>query len=485
MKKCVICGEYFEPKHNAQRICNNQHYRKCKFCGKEFPINRPSDSKQCCSKECTEKLREKTMVDRYGVTHALKSDKFLKKSEETQLARYGVKHASQNKDVKAKAASTFLSKYGVTTPFLMSDFQSKSRETCLERYGVEFTSQIPGRTERVQETNLRKYGSKFPLGNKDIADKLRYHMTSKYGVPYYCMTDECRSKQKQTISSVNKLFMSKLSEIGIYSEPESVKLDRYSYDVFIPDLNTVVEINPTDTHNIIKNPWADVGLPREYHYDKTKRAVEAGYRCMNIWDWDSMDKVVHSLSSDRIVYARNCKVSIIDQKTANMFETMYHFQSKVRGQSVCLGLYSDGELVQVMTFGKPRYNSHYEYELLRLCTRFGTKVVGGSERLWTAFIKMYSPKSVISYCDLSKFKGDVYFRLGMELECITPPNKLWSKGNRVVTNNLLLQRGYDQLFGTDFGKGTCNETLMLDSGWLPIYDCGQAVYVYMNPADLR
>lgn len=27
-------------------------------------------------------------------------------------------------------------------------------------------------------------------------------------------------------------------------------------------------------------------------------------------------------------------------------------------------------------------------------------------------------------------------------------------------------------------KGTSNEQLMLDTGWLPVYDCGQAVYSY-------
>lgn len=37
---------------------------------------------------------------------------------------------------------------------------------------------------------------------------------------------------------------------------------------------------------------------------------------------------------------------------------------------------------------------------------------------------------------------------------------------------------YDQLFGTSFGKGTSNEELMLLDGWLPVYDCGQAVYTY-------
>ena len=70
----------------------------------------------------------------------------------------------------------------------------------------------------------------------------------------------------------------------------------------------------------------------------------------------------------------------------------------------------------------------------------------------------------------------MYGRLGFTLHHTTEPNKVWSKGNDKVTNNLLLLRGYDQLFGTDYGKGTSNEQLMIEHGWLPVYDCGQNVY---------
>ena len=60
----------------------------------------------------------------------------------------------------------------------------------------------------------------------------------------------------------------------------------------------------------------------------------------------------------------------------------------------------------------------------------------------------------------------------------TPPQEVWSKGKEYITANLLRARGYDQLFGTQYGKGSSNEELMLKSGWLPVYDCGQYVYVF-------
>mgnify|MGYP007037140579 CR=1 FL=1 len=63
-----------------------------------------------------------------------------------------------------------------------------------------------------------------------------------------------------------------------------------------------------------------------------------------------------------------------------------------------------------MTFGKPRYNKNYEYELIRYCS--SKNIVGGAEKLFNYFIKTYNPKSIISYCDWSKFNGDVYLKLG-------------------------------------------------------------------------
>lgn len=135
-----------------------------------------------------------------------------------------------------------------------------------------------------------------------------------------------------------------------------------------------------------------------------------------------------------------------------------------------------------MTFGKPRYNKNYEYELLRLCTKSTYSVVGGAEKLFKYFKVHYTPKSIVSYCDNSKFTGNIYYKLGFTLKSYGKPSKHWYniKTHVHITDNLLRQRGYDQLFGTNYGKGTSNEQLMLDNGFVEIYDCGQSTFTYVN-----
>ena len=138
-----------------------------------------------------------------------------------------------------------------------------------------------------------------------------------------------------------------------------------------------------------------------------------------------------------------------------------------------------------MTFGKPRYNKKYQWELLRLCTRPNSFVVGGAERLYRYFLSHYAPDSIISYCDLSKFTGDVYTRLGMTPLRTSKPTHHWYNPDLQVhiTDNLLRQRGFDQLYGDLFGcygKGTSNEELMKEHGFVEIYDCGQQSFEWKN-----
>ena len=43
---------------------------------------------------------------------------------------------------------------------------------------------------------------------------------------------------------------------------------------------------------------------------------------------------------------------------------------------------------------------------------------------------------------------------------------------------MLLQMGFDKIFKTNYGRGTSNEDLIITEGYLPVYDCGQATFIY-------
>jgi hypothetical protein len=330
-----------------------------------------------------------------------------------------------------------------------------------------------------RNTNLEKYGTEHIIQVEDFKNKAVETCLERYGVKYNCMTDQCISASRTVVSKRNLKFHDKLSSLGISCELE-FRLPSFYYDVKVN--NTLVEINPTCTHfstDITLNYFH--AKLQDYHQKKTLCALENGYRCIHIWDWDDEDKIVDMLKEKTTLYARNLTLASVSKEDVSSFLNKYHLQNSCNGQDVCLGLYNDTELVEIMTFGKPRYNKKYEWELLRLCSKFDCKVVGGAERLFKHFVKNHKPDSVISYCDNAKFTGDVYLRLGMSLKDYGKPSKHWFNltTGRHITDNLLRQRGYSQLHNdTVHEKGENNEVLMLENGYLEIYDCGQSVYTW-------
>lgn len=535
-KICVLCGREFVPtgrNKSRQKYCNDIHYKNCEVCGKQFEITKShiqsSNIPKCCSKECSNKLKilnsRKTIREKYGVEFISQSSEFreemnasikakssrIKESrKKTMLDRYGVEYPIQNKYIRDKIDKTNLKKYGVTNVAKNKDIgkkisnslrdpltQAKRIEASLEKYGTEYPSQCEAVKDKTAKTNLEKYGVKYSIQSPSVYTKARQrqmmvrrgdpgiakriaqstHLTciSKYGVDWPCQLPQCK-RASNGRSKINDDFYKVLDSHNI-NYIEEFPIGKYSYDVLLPDTKTLIEINPTYTHNAIGNHWGS-GLDKFYHRDKTNVSINNGYRVIHIWQWDDIDRILAMLKDKELIYARNCEVRVITQQTANEFLNTHHLQSSVTGQKICIGLYYENQLIEVMTFGTPRYNKKYQWELLRLATHCDYKVIGGASKLFSHFIKNNNPQSIISYCDRSKFTGDVYDRIGMKLDEVTEPNKIWSKSDMKITNNLLLSRGYDQLFNTDFGKGTSNEELMLKDGWLPVYDCGQYRFIW-------
>ena len=133
-----------------------------------------------------------------------------------------------------------------------------------------------------------------------------------------------------------------------------------------------------------------------------------------------------------------------------------------------------------MTFGKPRFNNNYEWELIRLCWKAGVRVIGGAPKLFKYFKDKYNPTSIISYCDISKFNGKVYKKLGFELDGITEPTYVWVDnytGEVLSRYQTMKHKLVEQGLGTEVQT---EDEIMENLGYLKIYDCGNARYIWSN-----
>jgi hypothetical protein len=176
-------------------------------------------------------------------------------------------------------------------------------------------------------------------------------------------------------------------------------LDGYAYDFRTG--STLVEINPSITHNSLLNVFGGEPIKPDYHKNKTLCAERNGYRCIHVWDWDDASKIVKMLAPKKTVYARNCEVKTPLKDEALMFLKNHHLQGVCRGIEKQYGLYHNGVLVELMVFGKPRYNKNCEWELLRLCTNSEYTVVGGASKLFGCVV----PAGFYNVGDLLVYAG--------------------------------------------------------------------------------
>ena len=459
---------------------------------KKYGVDNPAKSKEVLVK------MQKTNLDRYGSVCSAQSDVVKEKIKATNLKKYGVEYSFQAEVVKEKIKATSLERYGVDNPSKSEVIKSKIVESNRKNLGVDYPMQSKDVMDKSRATSLEKYGTEYPNQSDIVKSKIDASTLEHYGVNRACKLDEFKQKVVDTNrerygvdytcllysgklkgndSSYNRSFAELLDINNITYEREFL-LQKYSYDFKVG--NTLIEIDPTATHNTYFSPYGDNRIDVNYHRDKTKLAKDNGYSVIHIFEWDDIDKVMQLLKNRVTIYARKCEVRMVSEVDTGNYLDTYHLQGTCRGQKIRLGLYYDNQLVSLMTFGKSRFNKNCEYELLRYCASHN--VIGGAEKLFKYFVDTYKPNSVVSYCDTSKFSGKVYDTLSFEFIKTNKTRKHWYsiKEKRHITDGLLLSQGYDRLFKENHGKGTSNEELILARGYLPVYDCGQSTYIERN-----
>lgn len=447
--------------------------RKCMNCWKLLK----GTKRKFCDGKCKSQFRNKTPVERVCEncwTHFIGPYRSIACSDECRKIL-------KNKTYK----ENFTAKHWVDNPSKLQSSREKFKQTMLDKYWVEHPSQSKELLERQHQLFVDKYWVDNPMKIKEIAEKsMQWTIQTnieKYWVPYYVMTQDCR-EANDIISKPNLRFI-ELLENYWYNIEKEFPLESYSFDIKV--WNVLLEINPFPFHNSTRCPhWAP--KTPTYHYNKLRLARDNWYRCIMLRDWDDWSKIPYLLDGNKeTIYARKCEVRQTSYEECHQFFEGYHLQgdTKKNKNNIYVWLYYDNQLVECMSFGQPRYNKNYEWEILRLCTHKDYRVVWWADKIFKYFLNLTNANSVISYCDMSKFDWKVYEQLGFNLLKWNKPSKHWYNdkediSRQHITDNLLRQRWYDQIFGESYGKGTNNDELMKQRGYVEIYDCGQATFIW-------
>ena len=131
---------------------------------------------------------------------------------------------------------------------------------------------------------------------RDVTKKQRQTLKEKYGVEN---AFELATFKKGS-SKLNEAFELKLIEANVYESKEFVLKKQegsyYRYDFKFG--NILIELNPSITHNSTFNIFGDSPLDPLYHYNKTKTALDHGYKCLCLWDWTDPNEIIELLQKD-------------------------------------------------------------------------------------------------------------------------------------------------------------------------------------------
>ena len=437
---------------------------------------------------------------------------------QTCRKKYGCDFSQQNTIIKAKQKTTWQNK----TTEELEDKENKRKATCLERYGVDHVMHVPSIIDNHRKLTFEKYGYNHWV-QKDVHNKDIYcndNSLIEFVKEKYVQNDNKKIKKSYFDEFFNINVMYRFNQLDLlkYIKISESKLEnkfkslfddnnieynwrnrsiidgingdkhKYELDFYIPDYNIGIEINDLSSHNILSRSLKNNIHGKNYHLYKTLNCKEKGIRLIHLWEWEihnNTDKIykwlLNELSDTKIrIFARKCIIKLVDVNTERQFLNDYHLQGYTKS-TIALGLYYNDDLIQIMTFNKPRFSNKYEYELIRLCSKYNYVVVGGAKRLFNNFIHKYNPSSIISYCDAAKFSGIVYENIGMKFIKHTAPmiwycNYDWN----VINESILMKYGIDNLLGTKYGKNTDNRELILKEGYLPVYNCGNLIYEWKN-----
>ena len=272
----------------------------------------------------------------------------------------------------------------------------------------------------------------------------------------YCPTSSEPEKElRNYIISLNK---------DTLQESTWDKLNGQEIDIYIPSLKLGFEFNGNYWHS-------ELFKKSNYHQDKSLLAKSKDILLIHIfeYEWLGKEEIIKSLIKSKLgifekkIGASKCKIKELDYRTYADFCNENHLQGEA-GARVKLGLFYKDELVQIMSFSKPRFTDDFEYEIIRECSKLGCIVIGGKEKLWSYFVKHFTPKSCISYCDFSKFTGNSYLKLGFKKERLNKPGFVW----------------WDEKSNLVYWRNPYKNQEMKDKGYLKIYDCGQLVFTWFK-----
>ncbi len=439
---CEICEKEFNLKGIAAHInlhhnmTTQDYYDKylkqpndgiCVTCGKstKFKGIKSGYLKHCCNKcvQLDPKIKEKkaqTCLNKYGVDNVYKSEEIKKKIKITINEKYNVDSILKLDQVREK---TYKSMQDQSTKNKIRE----SKQLRIHQFELENDCTL-------FNTLRTKYGQSWihlPLERLTLNGHASFIKNSDIPKIIDCVKSVGSSFEQEVKKYIESIYSGKL----IFNTRKVIS--PLEIDIYIPDKNLAIECNGTFWHSSLNN------CDENYHYNKSIKCQKLGIKLIHIYEYEwytNQNKIKQllniSLNNFSKIFARQCKIRVITDNIAKIFNENNNLQGHKQAQ-ITYGLFYQNTLIQIMSFSRINVNQNNlyntEWEIVRECSISNTVVIGGISKLFKYFIKIFKPSKIISYCDFNKFNGKSLEILGMSCVSYTDPNKWWIVGNDLVS----------------------------------------------------
>jgi very-short-patch-repair endonuclease len=448
---------------------------KCKNekCNNNLKFTNGIGYKIYCSANCTQqsinfkKLRKINNFKKYGVEEFMQTVDFKEKSKKTNLIKYGVENPMQNYNVKEKSKKTNLIKYGVENPSQSVNVQNKKRKTLFNKKIIKYSKKLKILPEDITLSsngfyvikNYCKLHNEFEISGSNIYNRIH--------LKHENICTECNPISENASILENEIRDYINNNLNV--KTEKFKLGKKDVDIYLPDYKLGIEFDGLYWHsNKFKND--------DCQLNKTNLCEKQNIKLLHVFEdeWLYKKEIVKSIIKSKLglienkILASECTIKEIDKITTSNFLDNNHIRGTINSK-IRLGLFYDNDLVLITTFSNKTNNGNYE--ILRFCNKLNTSIIGGASKLLNYFIKTYQPNSIISCIDRRYSQGNLYKQLGFKFIENTKPSYWYFKESYSIKYNKFNFRK-DRLVSEGFDSNKTEKEIMLERGYLRIYDCG-------------
>lgn len=301
-------------------------------------------------------------------------------------------------------------------------------------------------------------------------EQLAYmHLKTKLSCPKCVAENTSSQTEKEIINFIKQYYENKII-------PNDRNILGYKeVDIYLPDIKLGIEFHGNYWHT-------EEFVGKNYHFNKADLANKNGITLFQIFEheWENKktiikSKICNQLKINQKIPARKTTIVKLNKEITNQFLSKTHIQGK-DNSSISFGLEFNNELVAVMTFGKPRFNNKYNWELIRYSSKLNTNIIGGASKLLSKFKKEYKG-SIISYADRRWSNGKLYFSLGFKLDGYTSPGYFYYNINKKITASRIKFQKHKLTAMEHYDKNMSEQEVMKLNGWSRIFDAGHLRFI--------